>query len=497
MIKTRKRSEDDRIATAPEVPVGEEWAGRPLAVLHRVARRLATLSAATWFLILAVPMGAFLVATLPPFQGQDETYHFYRAYTISTGSWIEPTRSGRTGAEVTTCVINFVNYHFFEGEQPTRFHLHDAVTQPPCNPGVSYFIPFENTAIYSPIPYLPQVAALTAGRALHLPLPILFFAGRAAAFLTFLGIGYLALRVTPSGHSVMLLVATMPMTLLLAATYSADTLTISLGLLTVAAVLRCLKNEDASWRSFALASGAAFGLALTKPTYFVLALLLLVVPNRLFPSLKTALAAKGGTLAVIAAATVAWYLQTRHISLAPFLDTAMGKYDPAAQTAFIIHHPLGYAKEVADLLFGQQAGSYTWTTFVALLGYFRNPQAGQGYPPVWVIVIAYGLLVQAYLREAARPLVWSVDAAVRAAFPTLLAAANVLLIVTTLFILTVGPTGHLIVMGRYFLPLVAVPLVSLAALERGQPRRLSMLPLVPWIALVYAWLILKVLVFFY
>ncbi|MBO0748269.1 MAG: DUF2142 domain-containing protein, partial [Acidimicrobiaceae bacterium] len=238
MIGTQKQGDDDAAAIKDgEISDHDRWGRFPHAALRGVAWRLTNLSAAAWFLLLAAPMGAFLVATLPPFQGLDESYHFYRAYTISTGSVLVSTRSGRSGAEVNGCVVAFVNYHFFEAEQPTRFHLHDAITQPPCKPEASYFIPFEDTAIYSPVPYLPQIVALTIGRALHLPIPILFFAGRAAALLTFLGVGYLALRVTPSGHSVILLVATMPMTLLLAATYSADTTTISLALLTVAAVL--------------------------------------------------------------------------------------------------------------------------------------------------------------------------------------------------------------------------------------------------------------------
>lgn len=497
MIRTRKQSEDGHTAITGEAPAGERSAAPSRTALRELVRRLTSLSAAAWFLILAAPMGAFLVAALPPFQGQDESYHFYRAYSISTGSVLETTRAGRTGADVSSCVVNFVNYHFFEAEQPTRFHLHDAVTEPACNPNVSYFIPFENTAIYSPIPYLPQVVALTIGRVLHLPIAVLFFAGRAATLLTFLGLGYLTLRLTPSGHSVILLVAAMPMTLLLAATYSADTITISLALLTVAAVLRGLKSADASWRSFAVASGAALGLSLSKPTYVLLALLLLLIPNRLFPTLKTALAAKGAVLVVIGASTLAWYLLTRHISEAPFVAPWMGKYNPAAEIGFILHHPLGYAKKIADLLFGVQVGNYPWTTFVAHLGYFRNPAAGQGFPPDWVLVIAYALLIVAYLRETARPLVVSGGAVIRAAFPAVLVVVNVLAIVTALYIYTVGPGGLLIVEGRYFLPLVAVPLLSLAALERGQPRRLSMLPLVPWVAVIYVWLIVKMLVFFY
>lgn len=497
MIRTRKRSGNGRSAIRAELSADERQARLGPPAIRPVVRRLTNLSAAAWFLLLAAPMGTFLVATLPPFQGQDETYHFYRAYTISTGSLTETTKAGRTGADVSSCVVNFVNYHFFEAEQPTRFHLHDAVTQPPCTSGVVEFIPFENTSMYSPVPYLPQVAALLLTRLVHLPLSIQFFAGRAAALLTFLAIGYIALRVAPSGHSVLLLVATMPMTLLLAATYSADTVTISLALLTIAAVLRCLKSADATWRSFALAAGAALGLSLAKPTYVVLALLLLLVPNRLFPSQARALTAKGVTLAVIGAATLAWYLQTRHIDLAPFVAPWMGKYNPKAQITYITHHPFGYAKVVADLLVGQQVGDYPWTTFVARLGYFRNPKAGQGFPPVWVVVIAYALLIQAYLREAARPLVGSVRVGIQAALPLVLVAVNVLAIVTALYIYTVGPGGLLIVEGRYFLPFAAVPLLALAPLERGQPRPLSMLPLVPFIALMYLWLILKVLAFFY
>lgn len=484
-------------ATAGEPGVTKPAAELPAALLKRIAGSAVRLKAATWFLILAIPMGLFLLVMLPPFQGQDEPYHFYRAYSITEGYLIEPIVSSRAGAQVETCVIAFVDYHFLEGRAPGHFHLRDAATQPQaCNGQVS-FMPFEDTAIYSPVPYLPQVIGIGLSRALRLPLFVQFFAGRLAALAAYLAVVYLALRITPRGAAVILVLATLPMSLLLAVTYSADTMTISMAFLMVAAVLRCVVDEQATWRVFLVAAVAAFGLALAKPTYVVLVPLLFLVPPRVFPSRRLAVFAMVAAVGITAAAAGWWYQETRNISLAAFLAPWMGRYDPQGQISFILHHPLGYLKDIGQIFFGTQQGDYLWSSLPAFIGYWRNAAAGSNFPPVFVVVISYVLILQAYLWSIPRTFRWSRTVLLKAALPPLLALASVLAIVTALFVDALGPGGVLLVSGRYFIPTLAVPLASLSVLEAEPPRFRSPLLLVPFIVVMFAWLAVKVRVYFY
>lgn len=470
-------------------------AGLTASWLERIAGWVARLSASTWFLILALPMGLFLLVSLPPFQGQDETQHFYRAYTITEGHFVEPIVHGRTGAAIPGCVIAFAGYHTAEASKDRPLLWRDAMTEPQSCAGQNTFVAFENTAIYSPLPYLPQAAALGLTHATHLPLFVQFFAGRLAALAAYLAVVYAALRITPRGEGVILVLATLPMSLLLAVTYSADTMTISMALLMVAAVLRCIVDRSAGWHWFMVAAVAAFALSLTKPTYAVLTLILLLVPARIFPFRRFSILAVLATLAIIATASGAWYLETRNISLARFLAPPTSQYHPGAQISFILHHPMTYIAYIGQTFLGSPQGDFLWSSFAAFIGSWRT--VGSNLAPVWVTVIAFALLVQAYARSFPRQVGASAVAILKASLSPILVVANALLVATSLFVETIAPGGIITVSGRYLIPTLAVPLASFSVLEARRPQVRSSLPLVPWIVVMLVWLVVKVRLFFY
>ncbi len=464
---------------------------------ERVVAVVKRFQVSTWFLILAVPMGLFLVFAVPPFQGLDEPDHFYRAYTITEGALVTPLRGYRAGESVPTCVVMYVNYQFRRAGGPGPFHKSEFIKQPErCSPALTTFVYFEGSAFYSPIAYLPQTLGLKIARSLHASAPVLFYAGRLAALLAYICLTFVTLHIAPRGRSVVLLVATWPMTLLLAATYSADTLTIGLALLLIACVLRSFHDPRATWRLFAVAFAAALALALCKSTYYVLAILLLLIPQRLFQSRLVSWAAKMGALTVIAVVSVIWFLQVRGISAAAYFPPAA--LNPREQLTLIIHDPVWYVKFMAAMLLGEQAGMFTWQTFVAQIGFFRSWAPGQPFPPPWVMVVGYVILVQAYIREAAPPYTRSLSAVAKAALPLAIIVINTVLIVTAVYVESVPVrTSFVAIQGRYFLPLVAVPLVSLSVLSVGAFRQRSVLPLIPFVVLMYVWLVIKVNQIFY
>jgi uncharacterized membrane protein len=356
----------------------------------------------------------------------------------------------------------------------------------------------ENTAFNSPVPYLPQAGALAVGRAFRLPVPGLFYAGRLAAFIAFLALVHLALRVSPTGHSVLFVLGLWPMTLLLATTYSADTMTIALALLSVACILRVRLDQSAGWALLALTFAAIAGLALCKNTYYILAPLLFLVPVRPVRSAKAAVAVQVLALGAIMLLTLGWSLQARNwgIGMAAYFQS--GTVDPAAQLRAIIHRPGWFLTLVAGNLLGQRDGYFTWQTFVAQVGFFRTTAVGQPYPPPPVFVLAYLLLAWAYAREAVRPFNWSRRRLGEALVPLVLVLLNTLAIFTVLFVvaLPVG-TSAMDVQGRYLLPLAAVPLVSLLTISSAPDRQPTILPLLPAVLLIHAWLGVKILTLFY
>jgi uncharacterized membrane protein len=456
-------------------------------------------SAETWFLVFALPIGLFLLFAVPPTQGTDEPNHFYRAYTISSGAFVAPLSGGRASGLISACLKAYVEFQFAPAPTQDRFHPGAFARQPKsCSNGDTARVYFENTAFNSPVPYLPQVLAISIGRFLGAPIPALFYAGRVAAFMAFVVILHLALRIAPAGHSVLLILGLWPMSLLLATTYSADTMTIALAALAVACILRVRLDSSAGTGILAITLAAIAGLALSKNTYYVLAPLIFLVPIRQLRSPARVFAARAAALGAVMLLALVWYLQARDWGNGMSAYFAPGTIDPAAQTKLVVGQPLWFLKFVADNLFGQRLGYFTWQTFVAQVGFFRNPAVGQPSPPPWVFALGYVLIAWAYAREAQHPFVWSPRRIAEALIPLILVLLNVLAIFTVLFVVA-WPVGiyAMPVQGRYLLPLSAIPLISLFAVSRMSPRRLSMVPLLAPVLLIHAWLAVKVLALFY
>lgn len=468
-----------------------ELARAPRRLIQGLWRRLWAVEAVVWVLLLAIPMGVLLVFFIPPFQGLDEGNHFLRAYTISEGSVFAVDHQGRTGGYVSECVAQYVKNFNVIAEQPGPYRRQQFFSQPPgCSSNARVFVPFENSALYSPVSYAPQVIGLAVARGVGASLPVQYYVGRLAILLVYVALMVAALRIALVGRTVIGLVAVWPMSLLLAATYSADTMTIGLATLFVAAVLRSLVIEEPSWPVFGVACASVVLLALSKSTYFLLAPLILLVPWRPFGTLWKSAAVKVGVLVAAVLVAGAWYLKVKYISLAPWFPP--GYIDPARQVSQILHHPRWFAGFMLQNFTETPSAAVTWQTFVAQISFFRNPARGSGFPPPWILVIGYSLFVAAYLREATGLARWSWSAVARGALPILLVAVNVVVIFTAGYVEWTGPGAPPIIGGRYFLPLMAVPLISLVILAKVRlGRAWSMLPLVPFVVILYSWLILR------
>jgi uncharacterized membrane protein len=443
-------------------------------------------------------MGLFLLLAVPPTQAADEPNHFYRAYAISQGQLVARTHAGRTGGFLPDCLHAYMELQFQPAETPFRFHPSTFIWQPvPCT-SKQRFVAFENTALYSPISYVPQSLALGLTRSIGLPVPLQFYAGRFAAFAGFMLLAWAALTIAPWGRSVLLVVATWPMALLSAASYSADTMAIGLAMLLVACVLRARQDPRDALRWFLVASAAAVGLGLSKSTYFVLAPLLLLVPNGMVRSRLSAVSLKVGAIAAVAVTSGLWFLAARNININPALPPGSGTIDPQQQASLILANPGQYAKFMAYSLLGSRVGYFTWETFVAQIGFFRNFRAGTPFPQPWVMVAGYVVLAFAYLWESNRAWALSAGRVAVGLFPPALMLLNVVLAFTAIYLdATVVGSPLVTLQGRYFVPLIGVPLLSLSVLQRGEHLPRSVMLLMSLVVLMYVGVVLKVLVNFY
>ena len=106
--------------------------------------------------------------------------------------------------------------------------LSGVTSSQPLNPSARKFVRFPNTALYSPLVYLPQSIGMAVGRLLGVSAPTLCLFGRicnllAWVTLVFLAIRvtlvFLAIRITPVYKWLFFVLALMPMSLFIATSF--------------------------------------------------------------------------------------------------------------------------------------------------------------------------------------------------------------------------------------------------------------------------------------
>lgn len=218
------------------------------------------------FIVLAALFLLAYTFIAPPFQTPDEVGHFWRAYSIATGT-LHPqmTMQGPSG-EVPGGVRKLVGtlWVMTAGDPNAKIgmeRLRNAM-QVELERDAPRTVPF--LALYTPVPYTPQITACVLGNTFGLRPLFTFYLGRlfnAAAFLLLALYATRRLRVSAA-------VALVPMALYLAASFSPDAMTLGVAMVVTSLVL----VPGKLWKLFA----AALVLALCKPVYFLLPLAALV-----------------------------------------------------------------------------------------------------------------------------------------------------------------------------------------------------------------------------
>lgn len=459
--------------------------------------RLTGVRLSAWFLLIGTFVGLFMVFFIPPAQGLDEPNHFSRVWSITDGHivnneklpgqivWIYPSRGvapsqpvkpgiHRYGDPIPACVQRYLATLYADGATPGGFTPGDFWHTPTgCSTQAARFVAFENSALEPPVAYAPEVVGVGVLRLVRAPLPIIFFGGRLFGLAGFLLIVWLALKITPRGKPIIFVVGTMPIALQQAAAYSADSMTTGLALLAVALTLRCCLDKEAGRRWFGYLALTLVALALTKPTYVVLAGLVLLVPATVAASSKgRAWVAKLAVLVLAIIASVGWLFAIRHLSLAAYFPP--NALHPHQQLSYVFHHPYGYLKTIARTL-RDGWDSHRWWSFVSSVGFYptgRPPWLSGWYVLLAVVAVffAYGIEVGTRIRGV------GVLGVVRALWPVVLLFVGVFAVLTS-FWTGWTPVGDSIInglQGRYLLPLIALPVMAPAlttTLER--PRRLA------------------------
>ncbi len=251
------------------------------------------------FLFAVVSLGFLFSIVFAPSTVPDEMYHFQSSYKMSNLLLFVSTASD--SLLVRSDDANMIAQLFAGGNLLDPGHYYGVLSSPFFVEDPS-LVPIDPVSDFDFGSNPPQVKlasgmGIALGRLLHLGSYPTFYLGRAFNFLFFVGLVYLAMRVTPVGKRVMMAVALLPMTLHVASSYSYDAGIIGLGFLLTGLCLRAVLGSGSISRRLCVSIAlVAVLMAPCKIVYVVLILAVIAIPESRFSSKKNAILYKSGVL---------------------------------------------------------------------------------------------------------------------------------------------------------------------------------------------------------
>jgi uncharacterized membrane protein len=412
------------------------------------------------YLVLGSLFGLTFVVLTPPFQVPDEDHHFYRSVEISEGHLIARRQGNFTGDEVPAAVEALVTrYAPLATTADQKTTVRDVLESAEIRdqPGERVFAAFSNTAIHTPLTYLPQAAAIGLVRLFSPCVLAWFYAGRLFNLFAATAVTFLAVRMTPVGKWSFTALALTPMALFEAASLSADALTNAFAFLLVAQVLAYafspVERLGAVAKLRLALSGAASGLA--KQAYFLLPLCYVLIPVRVMGGRRRWWVGFGIFLGATFLAVCGWALVVRSI-YSP--SDPREKMDPAAQILDMRTHPLEFVYTVGRTaalwrMFAEEYVGWLGTLDVRL--------------PVWLHCAEYAFLIVVFLADYDPRKALTVSQALLAAAVALVVAFTLLVIIHITWDRPGNPQVGL--QGRYFIPIGPLAAVAITRLGRLIP----------------------------
>jgi uncharacterized membrane protein len=243
-----------------------------------------------FFLFTAGLFGLLFLFITPPFQVPDEPNHFYRAWQISEGGFISVKQDKRVGGYLPSSLEN-VSQPFFHliwaKDMKTKDIDISGILKTPLNYGEKKFYDFNNTAMYSPVCYLPAAFTISILRVFNTPPLYAFYGARLTTLFFWIILVYYAIKIIPVYKWLFSFLALLPMSLFINMSISADVVTNAVCFLFIAFVLNCAYDDNPfNKRRLLLLLLLVFLLVSVKSIYAPLILVLFIIPKNKFKSKK-------------------------------------------------------------------------------------------------------------------------------------------------------------------------------------------------------------------
>ena len=295
------------------------------------------------FLFLGVLFGVMIMIFTPPFLYPDENAHFYRSLGILDGQIVvQKPDEEHSGSFLPKSIHDFENRTKFYDFLADRDCLKARISFKDISDASSYtkngekiFVNHINTALYSPVAYMPQVTGMKFMEMFTPSLLYIMFGGKIFNFLFYLILGFFAIRSLPFLKWVGVLILLAPINLSLAGSLSTDPVLLSSSMLFFAKILQYSVGDDSKigWKQVVLLAVLAFIIGQVKQN-FLIVFFVFLIPKKKFC---------GGyfvKMATVVVPSVVLSLVWGKIASSVLVPGNGAK--PVEQAVYILSHPIEY-----------------------------------------------------------------------------------------------------------------------------------------------------------
>lgn len=346
------------------------------------------------FLVLGLVFGLLFGITIPPFQVPDESVHFKRVYKLSTFDIFQTeTKNGMVGDYMPSNLDSTAQHVSYLSFKPYNKITKKAILEEfkhKINYNHEEFI-YNSASNYFYFSYIPQFPVMVVLRLFDASIMTILYVGRFASLIFFLLFVYYAIKITPFGKYIMLVLALLPNTLQIAGSYSSDNCSNTLTFLAIAIALYLSQNINIDFRQrkvwLYLIICAVIGVI--KPIYFPVAFLGLIVPITNFNKKSNFWLFNAIAIFVCLLTTGIWTYLISTLNKVPveFAETGV---DAMVQIIKLITNPLGV------LLVAKKTFAYFWSFYwqgsVGILGYLDTMLKPWIYTTLYFLLFGVAIL---------------------------------------------------------------------------------------------------------
>lgn len=397
------------------------------------------------FLNFMIPIGLlFLVLMIPGFVA-DEPAHIYRAYDISKGIFITPIdEDGKSSSNIPKD-LNLNERDSFDNYKALNDKLHEESNYEETE---ELFNPAQG---YNPIMYIFSSIAFLIGRTFSLNTFLVVYLARIFNFIIFLILGYYAIKLIPIGKLVLFIYFFNPMLIHQAASVSADSIINSIVLFFIAFVLHlyCQEKEMTKKQKIIFIINA-IAISLAKYVYFpVIFISLILLKSKAIGEKKNRkiLYITIGITLILAIAS--YLIGSRYEDLGVYAKEH--NVNSIEQIKNIITHPITYISTIFYTL--SQFGEYYFYGFAGKYLGWINILVNS------VPILIYGFLlgISPILEKNEKQLQKKDKIIFNIVFLIVF-----VLVLTGMYLINSEVGSNIIegVQGRYFIPIVLLPLIT-------------------------------------